>query len=232
MSRRTQPAARSTSRARRARLLVLAVAALLAACAGTPVPDWQAAAREALDSGTAAYMRGDTRVAQAEFERARRELARTGRADLLARAALVRCAAQVASAVVEPCSAFEALRGDAGPAERAYADYLAGRITPQDIAQLPPQHRAVAAAQGDGAAAALRAIDDPLAQLVAVGVLFQRGEASPTALALAVDTASARGWRRPLLAWLGVQLARAEQAGATAEAERLRRRIALVQGER
>jgi hypothetical protein len=227
-----QATARSPCSASRGRLAALAATAVLAACAGTPVPDWQAAARDALDAGTAAYLRGDARVAQAEFERARRELARTGRADLLARAALVRCAAQVASAVVDSCSAFEALRSEAAAAERAYADYLAGRVQPQDIAQLPPQHRAVAAAQGDGAAAALRAIDDPLAQLVAVGVLFQRGEANPAALALAVDTASAKGWRRPLLAWLGVLLARAQHAGASAEAERLRRRIALVQGER
>jgi hypothetical protein len=209
---------------------VLAATALLAACAGTPVPDWQAAARDALDAGTAAYLRGDSRAAQAEFERARRELSRTGRADLLARAALMRCAAQVASAVIDPCTAFEALRAEAPADERAYADYLAGRVQPVDAAQLPPQHRAVAVAQGDSATAALRAIDDPLAQLVAVGVLFQRGEASPAALALAVDTASAQGWRRPLLAWLGVQLERAQRAGATAEAERLRQRIALVQG--
>ena len=39
-------------------------------------------------------------------------------------------------------------------------------------------------------------------------------------------------WRRPLLAWLGVQAQRAEQAGATDEAQRLRRRMALAAGER
>jgi hypothetical protein len=49
-------------------------------------------------------------------------------------------------------------------------------------------------------------------------------------LQIAVDTASSQGWRRPLLAWLNVQLLLAERAGAVAEAERLRRRIALVQG--
>jgi hypothetical protein len=76
----------------------------------------------------------------------------------------------------------------------------------------------------------LKAIDDPLSRLVAIGVLFQRGGASPEAIALAVDTASAQGWRRPLLAWLGVQLELAETAGDTAAAEQLRRRIALAGG--
>jgi hypothetical protein len=64
---------------------------------------------------------------------------------------------------------------------------------------------------------------------VAAGVLLQSGRSSPGVLQSAVDTASAQGWRRPLVAWLGVQLARAERAGAQDEAQRLRRRIALVQ---
>ncbi|HEY8706827.1 MAG TPA: hypothetical protein VIM34_02400, partial [Burkholderiaceae bacterium] len=53
--------------------------------------------------------------------------------------------------------------------------------------------------------------------------------ADPQVIALAIDTASQQGWRRPLLAWLGVQLARAEKAGASDDAQRLRRRIERVQ---
>jgi len=62
-------------------------------------------------------------------------------------------------------------------------------------------------------------------------VLFQAGKASPAMIALAADTASAQGWRRPLLAWLKVQALRAEQAGEADEAQRLRRRLELVQGQ-
>ncbi|MDL1863285.1 hypothetical protein FBR04_19980 [Betaproteobacteria bacterium PRO7] len=82
----------------------------------------------------------------------------------------------------------------------------------------------------DAADAALRAIEDPLARLVAAGVVFRANRATPATIALAIETASAQGWRRPLLAWLNVQLLRAEKAGDRAEAERLRRRIGLVQG--
>jgi hypothetical protein len=46
--------------------------------------------------------------------------------------------------------------------------------------------------------------------------------------AVAVDTASAQGWRRPLLAWLQVKQARAQAGGAVEEAARLQRRIDLV----
>lgn len=203
------------------------MAVLLNACGNTPpVPDWQMNAHGALDRFTEAYLTGNARVEAAEFTRARSAISSTGRADLLARAELVRCAARVASLVVEPCAGFEALRADAAAPERAYADYLAVRLVPADAALLPVAHRAVGA--GASGAAAVQAITDPLARLVAAGVVFQRGQADPQLLTLAVDTASAQGWRRPLLAWLGVQAQRAEAAGATDEAARIRRRMALV----
>lgn len=215
--------------ARRAAILL---ALLLAACSSAPpVPEWQSNAKLALDRAVAAYLAGDTRVANVEFDLARRELARTGRAEQVALAELTRCAVQVASLDFGPCEGFEKLRPEATAAQRAYADYLANRLQPADVALLREQHRSFVAAtiSGDAATSALRAIDDPLARLVATGVLFQGGRADPAAIALAVDTASAEGWRRPLLAWLGVQLALAEKAGDRIGAEQLRRRIALVE---
>ena len=212
--------------------VVVALTLLLAACAShPPPPDWQGSAKAATDGSTAAYLEGNERVEATELARARSEVARTGRADLLARVELTRCAAEVASLVFGPCAGFEPLRADAGAAERAYADYLQARIAPQDIALLPEPQRAVAAGGPSDAAnfAALGAIADPLSRLVAAGVLFEAGRADPQVIALAIDTASQQGWRRPLLAWLGVQLKRAELAGASDEAQRLRRRIALVQ---
>lgn len=211
------------------RLLMAGALALLAGCGSKPpAPDWQMNAHDGLQRYVSNFMSGSDRAAAAEFARARAELASTGQAGLAARAELTRCAAFVASLVLDPCDGFEPLRVDAPAAERAYADYLAGRLAPGQAALLPPQHRAVA--QAAAGAAEVRAIADPLSRLVAAGVLFRSGRASPELLALASDTASAQGWRRPLLAWLGVQAMRAEQAGATDEAQRLRRRMALAEG--
>jgi hypothetical protein len=89
----------------------------------------------------------------------------------------------------------------------------------------------IAATSSDAGAGAVQAIADPLSRLVASGVLLRAGKASPQVLADAVDTASAQGWRRPLLAWLGVQAMRAEQAGDTTEAQRIKRRIDIVAGQ-
>jgi hypothetical protein len=209
--------------------LIAAVLTILAACADKPrVPDWQINAYGAMERYVQAALTGDAGVESAEFERARHELESTGQPGLVARAELTRCAVRVASLNLDPCEGFERLRADAPAAERAYADYLAGRIAPPDVALLPAQHRAVASEQGD--AAAVKSIADPLSRLVAAGVLLRSGRASPEVLVLASDTASAQGWRRPLLAWLGVQAMRAEKAGATEEAQRLRRRMALVAG--
>jgi len=210
------------------RVAVVALALLLAACGSRPpAPDWQVAAHGALERYRQAYLAGADGAAEAEFARARRELSATGQAALVARAELTRCALRVASLDFAPCSGFEALRADAAAAERAYADYLAGQRA--DAALLPPQHRGIAG--GATGAASLAGIEDPLARLVAAGVLVRSGRATPEVLQQAGDTASAQGWRRPLLAWLGAQLRLVEQGGREQEAAQLRRRIALVTGE-
>jgi hypothetical protein len=211
---------------RRLALSVLA-GVVLAACSSKPqAPDWQMDAHGALDRYQQAYLAGDARAAEAEFARARGDLASTGQPALVARAELTRCAVQVASLVFEPCAGFEALRADVGAGERAYADYLQAK--PVDAALLPAQHRA--AAGGQASAASLAQIADPISRLVAAGVILRAGRADPQVLQVGADTASAQGWRRPLLAWLGAQLKLAEQRGQGDEADRLRRRIALAAG--
>lgn len=216
--------------------LCAVLAAALGGCAGgPPVPDWQGDARSALDDAVAAVLLGDAAAETRAMASARREIARTGRPELMARAELMRCAARVASLVFEPCERFERLRFDAAAPERAYAAHLsAAALTRDDIERLPDAQR-LAASMVAGAASAsaprLRDVEDPLSRLIAVAVLFQAGKADPDMIALAADTASAQGWRRPLLAWLGVQALRAERAGAMEEAARLRRRMKIAEGQ-
>jgi len=209
----------------------LVAAALLAACASGPVPpQWRLDARGALDAFESAWLRGESRVAAQEFARARSELASTGDARLVAQAELTRCALQVASLEFDDCPAFRPLAQDAGAAARAYAAYLGGQWERLDATLLPAAHRAVVtqhrAASTQGAT--LAAIDDPLSRLVAAGALFRTGNIAPAGMAAAVDTASAQGWRRPLLAWLGVLEKRAQAAGDAQAADAIRRRIELV----
>jgi hypothetical protein len=205
--------------------LVASFAALLAACSSTPPPpDWQMNAKSSAERAAEAWLSGNSKVEEVEFLRARGEVARTAQPALLARLELMRCASRVAALVFEPCTGYEALAPDAAPAEQAYARYLAGQATVADAALLPPAHRALVGATS----ASLGGIEDPLSRLIAAGVLLRRGVASPAVVADAVETASQRGWRRPLLAWLGVQLRQAQATGAADEAARIQRRIDIV----
>ena len=200
---------------------------ILAGCASQPVPpDWQAAAYSGLKTFTADYLRGDNRLADFEFARARGELARTGRFEQVARAELVRCAVQVASLEMNDCPGFTTLASDAGAAERAYADFLAGE---KADAKLLPAHYAAIVSSGKDA---LRSVQDPLARLIAAGVLMRSKRLLASDIDIAVNTASEQGWRRPLLAWLGVQAEYAERQGDSALAALARRRIELVGGGR
>ena len=202
----------------------------IAGCAGTPPPAWEIDARGGLERALQAQLEGNDRVAALEFERARGAIARTGRGELLARAELARCAAQVAALRFEPCTGFERLRDVAAPAERAYADHLWGALAAADLPLLPAAQQALAQPPRSAEAdlAALQATADPLSRLVGAALWLRAGRATPAVLALAVDTASAQGWRRPLLAWLDAQRQHALKAGDAALAARAARRIELV----
>lgn len=200
------------------------MALVLVACGNTPPqPAWRADAFGALNNFSDAYLKGDTSIADAEFKRARADTASTGRPALVAHAELFRCATRVAALEYDHCPGFAALAQDADESERAYAAYLDGRWQGLNAALLPEQHRAVV-----GGSAKLAAIADPLSRLVAAGALFQVGKIAPDDISVAIDTASAQGWRRPLLMWLGVAQQRAQAAGDAGEVARLQRRIDLV----
>jgi hypothetical protein len=214
--------------------------ALLAACGNTPpAPDWQANSLGAMKSFTSAYLAGDSKVADFEFARTRNEISATGRPELLARAELVRCAARLASLELDNCAATQLNAPDLAPPERAYALFLdsgragspGGALDASQVALLPEQHRPMFSAREDNArVATLTSMVDPLSRLVAAGVLFSQGQLPPAGVAVAVDTASDQGWRRPLLAWLGVQLKLAQAAADASAAARVQRRIDLASG--
>lgn len=211
--------------------------ATLAACSQKPpAADWALNAESASERATMAYLRADQRVQALEWGKARAEVERTASPQLLARLALMRCAVEHASLQWNACPAYQALAVDADPQEQAYARYLQGQpLSAQQIGLLPAAQQPVARALlgGDGAAAlaAVKAVAAPLSRLLAASVLLRAQGASQALLAEAVDTASAQGWRRPLLAWLLLSARQAEQAGDVETAQRLQRRVRVLEGQ-
>lgn len=211
------------------RLKTACCALLLAGCAGgPPVPDWQVNAHGALAAHTAAWLAGRDRVAAHEIAIARREAGRTGSAEPLARVELTACAARIASLDAADCPAARPLLPDASAESRAYADYLAGHWSGLDVQRLPPAQRGVPG--GGDAVAVLTGIDDPLSRLLAAALLLRAGRLPPAGIELAIDTAAAQGWRRPLLAWLGFDRDRRLAGGDPESAAERQRRIDYVLG--
>ena len=199
----------------------------LGACSSGPAPaDWKVNSRDSLELAQQFYLVGNDKLAKSEQARARSEVASSGRLDLLARVVLTHCAAQIASLASKDCPEFATLANDAQAGERNYAAYISGQWQNVTPALLPKQHQAIFSNPAD--VKQLASMKEPLAQLLAAAVLLQREKITPEGIAIAIDAASGQGWRRPLLAWLGVQAQYAEKSGNSALAQLARRRMALV----
>jgi hypothetical protein len=208
---------------------LLCIVLASAGCSVAPAPAWKADTRDALDAFTVAYFAGNTKSAEHAFAEARAAVSGTGRADLVGRVELVRCAIGTAALDEAACAGADALHAELAPDDQAYADFIAGKSDPAQAGKLPEQYRSLAQAKDDAARLhALAKIEDPTSRLVAAGALFRAGELSPVGVSIAVDTASAQGWRHPLLAWLNVQAKLAEAAGDAATLDAARKRIDLV----
>lgn len=210
---------------------VLSMTALLLACGSAPpTPEWKLQARDATERATAAYLSGLQRVAQAEWLKAKQEARRTAQPEQVARVVLAQCALRLASLDMSDCDELTPLLPDLSPPLLAYHRYLQGQTSAADIPLLPPAHQAVAQrllSQGE-ITPVIQAIPDPVAQLLAAAVALRSARATPSVLALGVETASQQGWSRPVLAWLGAYTLWAEQAGQSQLADQLKRRMALL----
>ncbi len=212
------------------RIAIACAALLLGACASGPMPpDWQSQSHASLERFRQYYLEGNSRLAERSFADAKAALASTGRPELVVRAELVRCALGAAALDVDACQGFEHAQSDATAEDRAYGDFVSGRLHEQHASMLPVQYRDVAQAR-DAAARnkAMQQIADPVSRLVAAGALFRLAQLSPQGLSAAVDTASAQGYRRPLLAYLNVQARLAESGGDAAALQSIQKRIDLV----
>ncbi len=219
--------------ARLRRLFPLALL-LLTACGSTPPPpDWKMNTQASLESFEKYFLNGQSKLADNSFAKARAEASRTGRPDLIARLELARCGVRAAALEFGACEGYELLKSSAGEAERAYADFLAGNWRDLENRPLSPQYLPLLSSGSDSdQAPQLTAMVSPISRLIAAGVLFHANRITPAGIEIAIATASEQGWRRPLLAWLKIQLARAELASNREAAAAIRTRIGLVENTR
>lgn len=203
--------------------------ALLAACAHAPNPAWRSEAHTALGQYESLFLRGESRLAQTNFERALKEASATGDFVQVNTLHLARCALQTAVLEFTTCPAYHGQMST--PAQEAYLRFIRGIWTEEDVERLPAQYRKFAASAAQPPAALNQVIADiaaPRSRLVAIAVAVERRQHDQGTLELAVETASREGWRKPLLVYLGHLKRLAEQRGDKQAAQQLGERIELI----
>jgi hypothetical protein len=208
------------------RFTALMLCLFLSACASPPpVPDWLLTADAASNNHSRLWLAGRDKLAAGQLAIAREAVSRTGDASLMARIELRACATQLASLHDTDCPGFQKLANDAGQAENVYASYLQGQISAVDSDFLPEMQRNTWRNPEN-----LKEIKDPLSRLLAAAVLFKAGRLEVSGIELAIETAAEQGWRRALLAWLGIEQQRLLSQGESVAADAIHRRMQRVLG--
>ena len=213
-------------------LHALASLILLTACGsgGPPPPDWKTDAADLMARYQKHALLGENTLAERYFRQAVGATGGAGRVAETARLWLVRCATRRAMLIDDACAEYAELAAIApDAADQAYYQFLTLRWDVIDVAQLPGQHRDLVRATADKRHVQLVKIQDPLARLLDASLLVMRKEADAATLELAAETASAQGWRQPLLTYLKLLEKQAASLGNAAEQARLARRIQLVE---
>jgi hypothetical protein len=214
------------------RLLIVPLLVLLGACGsgGPPPPDWKSDAADLVERYQKHALLGENVLAERYFRQAVSATGGAGRVADPPRLWLVRCATRRAMLIDDPCTEYIELASvEADPADQAYHRFITLQWDALDAARLPAQHRDLVRASAEKRRGVVSRIKDPLARLLDASLLVMRQEADGTTLALATETASAQGWRQPLLTYLKLQQALAAERGDVAEQQRLARRIELVE---
>ena len=190
------------------KLLSLALALLICACGTvTPVPAWKENAYRHLDDYKTSFLTGREESTEPHFVKARREMAAGNDLSILTIAYLTKYSLHTASLESFDSSEFAKLYGlEPNAVDMAYCHFLKGNFSAVDARALPSRYTGVlkAALSKDLTAAAreIAAVDDPLSRLIACGVWVRYLPSDETILQMAIATASANGWRRPLWAYL------------------------------
>ena len=213
-------------------VFVLASLVLFTACGsgGPPPPDWKTDSSDLIGRYQKHALLGENTLAERYFQQAVSATGGAGRVAETARLWLVRCAPRRAMLIDDACAEYaELARIEPSAADQAYYQFVTLRWDDLDAAQLPEQHRDLVRTPAATRHEVLARISDPLARLLDASLLVMRQEAGDTTLDVATETASAQGWRQPLLTYLKLQQQQATAQGDAPRQVRLARRIQLVE---
>ena len=216
------------------KVLWIAVFLLVAGCGTTkPATEWLSAGYHQMDNYKRNYLSGQDKIAGLQFNDALKEVKKSGDLEILARAYLIRMALQTAT--LQDLASAEYLKIEAAnpsPPNRNFYAFLKGEVAQVDEKLLPAQYLGfIETLRRQGEGERLRAIerlDDPLSQLIAVGILVRMGQDNEAVLQRAIATASVEGWKKALLAYLARLKAYYEGKQEKSKALAIEQRINLI----
>jgi len=190
------------------KVFLITLCLLFAGCGSSkPVPDWLNTSHNQLEGYKNNYLSGDEKRAASQFKDALSEIKKTGDLPLLARAHLIRMALE--TVVLEDLRDGEYLKiDDLGPDQqnRNFYLFLKGDAAKVEEDRLPEQYRGILRSIKKGASAdylkEIEKMEGPLSRLIAIGVLVRIRQDNVALMEKALDTASAQGWKKALLAYL------------------------------
>lgn len=205
---------------------------LLTACGsgGPPVPDWKSDSVDFIERYKKHALLGENTLAERFFQQALRATGGAGRVGETGRLWLVHCATRRASLLDDDCSEYADLaKVDTSAEDRAYYQFVTLNWSGLGAAKLPAHYAALVKSEPARINAQIAAIKDPLSRLLAASLVTLRGQADHATLVLAMETASAQGWRQPLLTYLKLLEKSATERGAASEQQTYALRIRLIE---
>lgn len=212
--------------------LILASVAILTACGsgGPPVPDWKSDSVDFIERYKKHALIGENLLAERYFHKALRATAGAGRVRETGRLWLVRCATRRASLLDDNCSEYAELANvETTEEDRAYYQFLTLNWNSLNARNLPAQYAGLINADPTRIHTQVAAIADPLSRLLAASLVTLKGQADRATLIVAMETASAQGWRQPLLTYLRLLEKSASARGAVSEQQEYALRIRLIE---
>jgi hypothetical protein len=206
---------------------------LLAGCSSKRIPDWTYAGYNQLEDFKKAYLAGDDKIAALHFTKATEEIKKSGNPDILATAYLIKYAVQTAALeTVDDSMYLKIAAVQSTPENSAFYHFLKGNFDQVESQVLPEQYGRIVEPLREKNKAAMTAeslkISDPLSRLITAGIIIRSREYDEALLKSAVDTASANGWKKPLLVYLEKLADYYTTKKDTGSADKVRKRIDLM----
>ncbi len=203
---------------------------LLAGCAVQTAPRWRLTADSELQLLATALLEGQERQAAWRLSEAVRAATATAQPEAVGRVWLYACAIATARLDNTLCSRYAAMpQTDQPESHRSYYAFLQGKWADVAVATLPVVYHSVVTAKDSASReAAVAVIADPQSRLIAAAACVEAGQCGQGGVNVAVDTASAQGWRGALYPWLLRQRDGLLQGGDTVGAHKVQARIDLL----